>query len=422
MSLHNASSMDRPVDRVRGSRPVILAVAALAVLAIGAVLFPSVRRWWRADVAVDASTMRYAEVVRGDLNRDLSVQARVVASLHPTLFSPAQGIVSLKTKAGSQVRRGDVLATIESTELRSALEQSRSSLLSARADFDRQRIISRQSGLRTRQQVDLLGVRLEAAKRQLTRQQTLFGEGLANKADLEAAQDTVRVTSMELEQARRELQLTSETDSFEVQNRQQQFLRQQSVADELQRQYDQLTIRAPFDGMVASVTVQDRDAIGPNQPVLTVVNLDQLELEAALPEEYGAQTAIGTPATIEIGSQTYPGRVTAISPEVVNSQVVATVAFAGQMPPGLMQNQRVTTRLVYEARKNVLKVARGAFLEDGGGRSAYVVDGKMATKRAIETGSASIGEIEIVRGLKEGERIVVSDTSAFRNSQTVLLR
>ena len=422
MSLHNASSMDRPVDRVRGARPVVLAVSAVVLLAVIAALIPSLRRWWQADVAVDASTMRFAEVVRGDLNRDISVQARVVASLHPTLFSPAQGIVSLKTKAGSQVRRGDILATIESTELRSALEQSRSSLLSARADFDRQRIVSRQSGLRTRQQVDLLGVRLEAARRQLTRQQTLFGEGLANKADLEAAQDTVRVTSMELEQAKRELQLSGETDSFEVQNRQQQYLRQQSVAEELQRQYDQLTIRAPFDGMVASVAVQDRDAIGPNQPVLTVVNLSQLELEAALPEEYGSQTAIGTPATIDINGQSYQGRVTAISPEVVNSQVVATIAFDGALPPGLKQSQRVTTRLVYEAKQNVLKVPRGQFLEEGGGRTVYVVDGKMATKRAIETGSASIGEIEIVRGLKEGERIVISDITPFRNSQTVLLR
>lgn len=422
MSLHNVSSMDRPVGRVRGSRPVILAVSAVLLLVLIAALVPSLRRWWQADVAVDASTIRYAEVVRGDLNRDLSVQARVVASLHPTLFSPAQGIVSLKTKAGSQVRRGDILATIESTELRSALEQSRSSLLSARADFDRQRIVSRQSGLRTRQQVDLLGVRLEAAKRQLTRQQTLFAEGLANKADLEAAQDTVRVTSMELEQAKRELQLSGETDSFEVQNRQQQYLRQQSVSEELQRQYDQLTIRAPFDGMVASVTVQDRDAIGPNRPVLTVVNLSQLELEASLPEEYAAGTSIGTPASVSVSGRDYEGRVTAISPEVVNSQVIATIDFVGERPPQMMQSQRVTVRLVFEARKGVLKVQRGSFLESGGGRIAYVVNGGMATRREIQTGSSSVGEIEIVRGLKEGERIVVSDTSAFSNKNSVLLR
>ncbi|HEX8154231.1 MAG TPA: biotin/lipoyl-binding protein, partial [Thermoanaerobaculia bacterium] len=246
--------MDRPVERPRGARQIlILSAIAVAAAIVLALLFPAARRWWSADVAVDATSLRYAEVQRGDLNRDISVQARVVASLHPTLFSPAQGMVSLKTRAGAVVRKGDTLAVIDSNELRSSLDQARNSLSAARSDFDRQRIVARQGELRGRQQVDLLAVRLEAAKRQLERSERAFKEGIANKTDFEAAQDTVRITTMELQQARRELDLNRETLNFEVQNRQQQFLRQQSVADELQRQAEQLTIRAPFDGMVASV-------------------------------------------------------------------------------------------------------------------------------------------------------------------------
>ena len=88
--------------------------------------------------------------MRGDLQRDISVQARVVAALHPTLFSPAQGIISIKTKAGTQARKGDVLATIESTELRSSLAQAQSLLISQRADLERQKIVSRQTELRAR--------------------------------------------------------------------------------------------------------------------------------------------------------------------------------------------------------------------------------------------------------------------------------
>jgi len=82
------------------------------------------------DRAVDASTLSFGVVVRGDLVRDISVQGRVVAALHPTLISPAQGVVTLRTKAGSVVRKGDVLAIVDSPELRSALEQSKAQLLS----------------------------------------------------------------------------------------------------------------------------------------------------------------------------------------------------------------------------------------------------------------------------------------------------
>ncbi|HYC58266.1 MAG TPA: efflux RND transporter periplasmic adaptor subunit [Thermoanaerobaculia bacterium] len=420
--IQDTSSMDRHIVVARRPRTTMLILAgAVALLVVAAILFPSVRRWARAEKAVDASSLRFAVVTRGELLRDVSVQGRVVASLSPTLFSAGQGIVTLRTRAGTQVRRGDVLATIDSKELYSALEQARAQLLSMRAELERQKIVARQSQLRARQNVDLLGLRLEAAKRNLTRNETMFREGLSNKSDYESAQDGVRTAQMELEQARKELDLSRETLSFEVQTREQQVVSQQSVTADLTKRVDELTIRAPFDGMVASVAVQNSDAVAANQAVLTIVNLDSLELEIALPEEYAGETAIGTPATIAFAGRDYQGKVTAVSPEVIANQVAATVAFTEQ-PAGLKQNQRLTTRLVFESKKDVLKVARGAFVDTTGGRSAYVVDGKMATKRAIALGATSSSEVEVLSGLSAGETIVVSDTSTFANVNTVLLR
>ena len=421
--IQDTSSMDRPIAASRVARPMVIGgVAVVIVLIVAAFLFPSVRRWARAETAVDSTTLRIAAVTRGDLLRDVSVQGRVVASLHPTLFSPGQGIVSLRTKAGSQVRTGDVLATIDSKELQSAFEQARAQMLSTRAELERQKILARQSQLRAQQQVDLLTLRLEAAKRNLARNQRTFEEGLSNRTDFESAQDAVRIATMELEQARREVSLARETLSFEVQTREQQVISQASVVADLQKRVNELTVRAPFDGMVASVAVQNSDAVAPNQAILTVVNLDALELEIALPEEYGSETPIGTTAAIYFNGREYQGRVTSISPEVSESQVAGIVAFVGEQPAGLKQNQRLTTRLVFESKKNVLKVPRGAFVDAGGGRTAWVVDNGIATRREIVLGATSASEVEVVRGLKEGERIIVSDTAAFGDARTVLLR
>jgi HlyD family secretion protein len=420
--IQDTSSMDRPVVAGRAPRTIVLAViAAIALLVLGVVLFPSIRRWTSAERSVDATTLRFAVVTRGELLRDITVQGRVISALHPTLFSTGQGIVSLRTKAGAQVRKGDVLATIDSNELQSASEQARAQLLSGQAELDRQKILSRQAALRARQQVDLLSLKLEAAKREMARNERTFKEGLSNKADFEAAQDSVRIAEMELAQASKELDLSRETSSFEVQTRAQQVISQQSRASDLSKRVDELTIRAPFDGMVASVAVQDRDAVAPNQAVLTVVNLESLELEIALPEEYAGETAIGTPATVAFNGREYQGRVTAVSPEVIANQVAATVAFVEQ-PQGLKQSQRLTTRLVFESKKNVLKVARGAFVDAGGGRSAWTVDGDVATKRNVTLGATSASEVEVIQGLEAGDRIIVSDTSAFGDAKTVLLR
>jgi HlyD family secretion protein len=190
----------------------------------------------------------------------------------------------------------------------------------------------------------------------------------------------------------------------------------------LQRQVDELTIVAPFDGMVANVAVQDRDAVVRGQPVLTIVDLSAFEVEIDVPENYGREVPSGTPAEILYEGKTYEGRVTAMSPEIRDSQVRGTVAFVGDPPDGMRQSQRVTTRIVLERRNGVLKVPRGPFLESGGGRRVWVVDQGIASLREIQVGATSVGEVEILRGLEPGETIVLSDTTLFGAAKTVLLR
>ena len=421
--IENSSSMDRAVAAPKGlTRGRAIALAGTAVLAIlAAVLFPSIRRWSRADRSVDATTMSIAAVTRGDLRRDVSVQGRVVAALHPTLVAPAQGTVALYVKAGQVVKKGETLAVIDSPEVRAALEQAKAQLLSLQSDTEREKITGRQADARMKEEADIARTRLEAAKRALVRAETLHKEGLLNRGDYERAQDELHLAELQVAQATREVALNDESSNFNVRARTLQVERQQSVAAELQKRFDDLTIRAPFDGLIAALPVNDRDSVTANAPVVSVVNLSSLELELLIPEEYAADTKIGTPVSISYGAGEQQGHITAVSPEVVGNQVAARAVPDGGWPEGMKQNQRVTTRLVFESKHDVLKVPRGAFLESGGGRSAYVIDGNSATRRAIEAGAVSTSEVEIVRGLKEGERIIVSDTSSFGDAQTVIL-
>lgn len=405
------------------TRPRIIAGGVVLVVLIGiAFAFPAIRRWSRADKAVDGSTLSIGIVTRGDLVRDVSVQGRVVAALHPTLISPAQGIVALRTKAGSVVHNGDILAVVDSPELHSALEQSRSQLLSLRTDFERGKIAGSQSDARLRQQVSLAKVRLEAAKRALHRAELLRHDGLINGSDYEKAQDDVHVAELEVTQAEREIGLNHETVDFDVRSRKLQVDRQQSATDEMQKRFDNLTIRAPFDGMIAAITVNEHDSVAANQAILTVINLSSLELEITIPEEYAGDVRIGTALMIGYGSGERAAHITAVSPEIVGNQITARAVPDEQWPAGLRQNQRVSARLVFESKKNVLKLPRGAFVEASGGRAAYVVDGSMATRRAITLGSIGASEVEIVNGLREGDRVILSDTSPFNNVGSLILR
>src|SRR3546814_1723285 len=100
-------------------------------------------------------------------------------------------------------------------------------------------------------------------------------------------------------------------------------------------------------------------------------------------------------------------------------EVNARLRFAeGQQPPGLRQNQRLSSRIVLYTRKNVLMVERGPFLEQEGGSFAWVVEGGSATRRPIQAGASSLSHVEIGSGLEEGDRMLGSGKAQFGNAET----
>ena len=81
----------------------------------------------------------------------------------------------------------------------------------------------------------------------------------------------------------------------------------------------------------------------------------------------------------------------------------------------------MSARIVLDTRRDVLMVERGPFLEQDGGRFAYVVDGSRAVRRPIRTGTSSLGAVEVVEGLQPGERIVVSGSEQFDGAERVVI-
>jgi HlyD family secretion protein len=115
------------------------------------------------------------------------------------------------------------------------------------------------------------------------------------------------------------------------------------------------------------------------------------------------------------------GKISAISPEVVNSQVLARVRFDGEQPAGLRQNQRVSARVLFEEKPDVLMLARGPFIEAQGGRHVYVMDGDIAVRTPISLGATSVSAVEILDGLKPGDRVVIAGTDNFQDAERVAI-
>ncbi len=420
--IRDTSATDRPLERSTRRRWLPAAIAALLLVAGFALLRPIVGRWAAAERSIDRARLRIATVTRGDLVHDVAVQGRVVAASRPTLFSPAAGIASLRVREGERVRAGDVLAVVESPELESRLAQERATLDAARSDLSRLEISVRQQNLTNEQRVELLEVRVEAARRLVERNEKLAAAGLVNEIELERARDELKVQALALAQAQRTVALEREMLEFELGDARLRRDRQELLVRDVERQVAELTVRSPFDGLVATVSVEDRDAVVRGQALVGVVDLSELEVEVAIPESYADDVAPGVEAVVVVDGAEHRGTLTRVAPEVRASQVEGRVAFEVGTPEGLRQNQRLSTRLVLDRRSDVLKVPRGPFLEAGGGRRVYVVAGGLAELRAIEIGAVSVTEVEVLSGLEAGDEIVLSDLTRFEGAETLLLR
>src|SRR5690625_1815315 len=123
-----------PTTRQRLRRWLLPAAGAALVLAV---LAWTVSAWSSGGRSHDARRLRVAEVVRGDLVRDISADGRVISANSPTLYAIAAGTVTLQVVAGDRVDMGQPLAEIDSPELRSLLVQEQSTLASLEAEADR---------------------------------------------------------------------------------------------------------------------------------------------------------------------------------------------------------------------------------------------------------------------------------------------
>jgi len=396
----------------------VAAVALTALLAWGA---PQLLRWSQAEAAVPRERLRFAEVHYGDLVRDVSVQGRVVAAVSPTLFASSDGTITLLVESGAGVSEGDPVAAVDSPELDNRLRQEEATLESQIVELERQRIQTRQQLLESQKAVDLAQVALTAADREKRRADLSFERRIIPEIDLEKAVDELESAELAHVHAIEDLALERERLSFELRTRELQVERQQLMVEDLERQVDELTMRSPVTGIVGNLQVDQKAAVSRNQAVMAVVDLGAFEVEANVPESYADDLGIGMPAEIRVGATPAVAEVVAVSPEIVDNQVTTRLRFTAGTPPGLRQNQRLTTRILLESVENALVVERGQFLDSGGGRIAYVVDDDIARRREILVGARSLGEVEIASGLEAGDVIITTSLDAFGAAETVLI-
>ena len=387
--IRDTSAQDRRIESTHSPRKrwIVIGAAAAAVLVALIWIVPTLARLISAGSSVSSSSVRIAAVKRGTLTRDISAQGKVVAAVSPTLYANSAGTVTLDVHAGDKVEKDQVLAEVYSPELTSKLAQEKSTFDSLSIEVERTGIDNRQKQLTAKKTYDQAMIDQQTAARDVDRNERGFKAGAIPEINVLRAKDALAKAAIEVEHAQADSKLQDETLAFELRTKRLSLDRQKLLVADLDRQVEMLKVRAPVSGQVGQLLVQQKANVAANVALLTVVDLSALEIELQVPEVFAHDLAIDMPAEILEGGEKYTGALSAVSPEVVEGQVVARVRFGEHKPAGLRQNQRLTTRILIDEHPNVLMVERGPFVDSGAGRVAYIVRNGVAERTPIQVGA-----------------------------------
>jgi HlyD family secretion protein len=423
-TMRGTEAQDRPVTSTTNAIagiPRTWLWAALAIVGAFIVAALLIRNWFASENMVSRTQLRIATVTSGPFVRDVSAQGTVVAAVSPTVFAPGVGTIIYATRAGDNVKRGQLLASLESPTLQNEYERERASLDGLDAGVLRQKIEVRRAMLRSRQQRDLAQVQIRASEREMARAQSSWDVQVISQRDYERARDDLATAKLNFEQARESIGLDDESLRLELKSRELERSRQALLVQSLKRRVDQLQVRAPIDGIVATLGQAQRANVSENAPLLTVVDLSQLEIEFQVAETYAGEIKPGMKAEVQLDGRKLLAAVAGISPEVRSGQVTGRVRFEGEQPAGLRQNQRGAVRIVLDERPHATKFERGPGISEGQS-NVYVVQGSSAQRVPVTFGAMSVAEVEVLSGLKTGDQLITSDMSDYRDIATISLR
>jgi len=216
-------------------------------------------------------------------------------------------------------------------------------------------------------------------------------------------------TRLKLEQQRLELISRSVDSQLEAQRRQIQRL--QAIATFQENRVQTLVVRAGETGVLQDLTLQPGQWVNAGTTLGRVVQPGRLKAVLRIGETQAKDVAIGQPALIDTRNGIVEGHVSRMDPAAQGGTVTIDVAIDESLPPGARPDQNIDGTIQLERLKNIVFTGRPTLAQDNAvvGLFRLDPDGRTATRVQVRLGRVSANAVEVVQGLRPGDRIVLSD-------------
>ncbi|WP_198117265.1 efflux RND transporter periplasmic adaptor subunit [Massilia rhizosphaerae] len=405
------------LDIIRRRTRLRVATTLLLLAALGAGAW-GLNRVLRPSVSADDVVI--AQVRRGNVDNTINASGVVIPVHEEVVTSPgASRVAHVHAKPGQQVRAGDLLLELDDREIRLALEALKEQLAQQDVRITTLTQDMQQKRTQIASAIELLEIDLQAARATLERNQKLRASGLVSGENLLTAELNVKRTGIQLRQQRALLEDTRRATATNIAAADlQKAILQKQIAQQEQL-LDRTRVRAPFTGMLTWLVEEEGASVAAGQLVARVSESNNYRVEATLSDFHTRQLAPGQAVRVTQNGEVLAGTVHTILPEIQNGTIKLLVDLAQPRNGALRNKMRVDVDVVTARRANVLVVDNGAAFNGRGPQPAFVVEDGVARKRTVTLGASDGKAVEVVAGARAGERVIVSDTRAFKDLDAI---
>jgi len=369
---------------------------------------------------ISAADIVVAEVRRGSVDNTINAAGVVIPVHEEVVSSPgASRIAKVHAKPGQQVKQGELLLELDDREIRLALEALKEQLAQQENRVVVLKLEMEQKLKQTRSAIELLEIDLQASRALRERNRKLRESGLVSGQDLLTSELNVQRNEVQLRQQRELIEDTRRATASAIAAA---TLQKEILQKQIARQdglLQQTRVSAPFSGMLTSLVEEEGASVAAGQLVARISELNNYRVEATLSDFHARQLAAGQPVRVEQNGEILAGRVHTILPEIQNGTIKLLVDLEQPHNPHLRNKMRVDVNVVTASRANVLVIDNGAAFNGKGRQPAFAVHEGAANKTWIELGSSDGKLVEVVNDARPGDRFIVSDTSAFKDLDSI---
>jgi HlyD family secretion protein len=401
------------------SRRVWLFLGGAALLAFGLLYYLNSRR--------PVPQVTLARLTRGNLNSWITSNGKVEPVNPYAVRAKFDAFVTAVPAAeGSAVRSGEVLVTLDDSQLQAQLDQERAQLASEEDDLR-----AAQAGGRADQLARLTGeLQVATAQRDLLQRQQealakLAAENAATGEEVQKNQADLIGASAQVEQLRKAKEQFDHQAQVDRDRLALVVAHSQADVNDLQAKLDSARVMAPVNGTLYSLPVHVRDFVHTGDLLAEVADLSKVRVRAFIDEpELGRLQPL---QVVEVTWDAMPERTWMGRTETLPQQVVArgarnvgeVLCAISNEKMSLIPNTTVDVRIQLAERSNVLLVPRGAVQTDGLRRYVFLVDGGRLHRREIKVGASSDAEFEVVSGLQESDAVALPGDGPLKDNALV---